>query len=76
EGETFFRKFPLPLPKPHPILFKDFRRYRIPVRRDFRVGRKRGLVGVLGKEDRIFLDGKGRRGKAKQQRLASRCFFP
>jgi len=34
------------------------------------------VVGVLGKEDRIFLDGKGRRGKAKQQRLASRCFFP
>ena len=34
-GETFWRKFPLPLPKPHPLLFKDFRVYRIPVGRFF-----------------------------------------
>ena len=29
---NFLRKFLLPLPKPHPLLFKDFYVYRIPVR--------------------------------------------
>ena len=33
--------------------FKDFRRYRIPVRRDFRVGRKRG--GRFGKRQGVVL---------------------
>ena len=77
-GEEKLSEESLSSPSPNPALSssKTFCVYRIPVRRDFRVGRKRGVVGVFGKKRTVvFLDGKGRRGKAKQQRLASRCFF-
>ena len=41
--ETFLKKgFLSPPPDPLISPSQDFRRYRIPVRRDFRVGRKRG----------------------------------
>ena len=84
KGKLSEESFPFPSPNPTPSSSKTFDVIESLFAGIF-VWAERG-GGVLGKgrvwfsfggkRIAFFLDGKGRRGKVKQQRLASRCFFP